>query len=49
MKRGRGGRKGGGGTGLEIVIKEGFSEKGTFVQRPACCAVNHKALSVCSG
>ena len=48
MNRGGGGRKGGGGTGLEIVIKEGFSEKGTFVQRLACCAVNHKAMSVCS-
>ena len=35
--------EGGGGTGLEIVIKEGFSEKGTFVQRPECCHV-----TVCS-
>ena len=44
--RGGGGRKGGGGTGLEILIKEGFSGKGTFVQRPACCAVNQSHVSV---
>ena len=39
--------EGGAGTGLEIVIKGGFSEKGTFVQRPECCD-SQSHVTVCS-